>query len=287
MSTPDFFIIGAMKCGTSSLHDQLAGQAGIFMSTPKEPNYFSDDDVFAQGRSWYENLFAAAPAGALKGESSTHYTKRPTHPHTIDRLADHVTDAKFIYVMRHPIDRLVSHYIHEWTQNVLTQSIDAAVREHEPLIAYSRYAWQLAPWVERFGRDRILPVFFERMTTAPQETLSRIGTFLGRPDLTWRDDIRASNQSAERVRHFPFYDMVVANPVAAGLRRALVPRSIRDKVKSNFQITDRPEISDDIREHLEEMFDRDLAALGAELGISLDCATFKDTVRKQDYQWAD
>ena len=61
MALPDFFIIGAMKCGTSTLQAQLARQDGVFMTTPKEPNFFSDDDIFAKGRAWYEGLFADAP----------------------------------------------------------------------------------------------------------------------------------------------------------------------------------------------------------------------------------
>ena len=83
---PDFIIIGAMKCATSTLHEQLALQPGFFMSTPKEPNFFSDDDCFARGLDWYRGLFAEAPEGSIRGESSTHYTKLPTHPRTVERL---------------------------------------------------------------------------------------------------------------------------------------------------------------------------------------------------------
>ena len=72
-------IIGAMKSGTRSLHDQLDLQPGFFMSDPKEPCYFSDDDVFDRGEDWYRGLFSGAGAGDLRGESSTHYTKLPTH----------------------------------------------------------------------------------------------------------------------------------------------------------------------------------------------------------------
>ena len=78
MGLPDFLIIGAMKCGTSTLQAQLARQPGVFMSTPKEPNYFSDDEVHAQGQARYEGLFSGAAEGDLTGEASTHYTKLPT-----------------------------------------------------------------------------------------------------------------------------------------------------------------------------------------------------------------
>src|SRR5690606_4205334 len=156
-------IIGAMKSATSTLHEQLALQPGIFMSTPKEPNFFSDDAQFAKGLGWYTGLFAEAEPNALCGESSTHYTKLPTHPHTVERLAAAVPGARFIYVMRHPIDRLVSHYIHGWTMREISEPIDEAIDRHPELIAYGCYAKQLTPYFERFGRDRVLPMFFDRV----------------------------------------------------------------------------------------------------------------------------
>ena len=83
MTGPDFIIIGAMKCGTSTLATQLGDQAGLFMTTPKEPNYFSDEAVYSQGPDWYAALFEAAGDGDIRGEASTHYTKQPTYPKTL------------------------------------------------------------------------------------------------------------------------------------------------------------------------------------------------------------
>ena len=51
--TPNFIIIGAMKCATSTLHEQLALQPGIFMSQLKEPNFFSNDEEYEKGWNWY------------------------------------------------------------------------------------------------------------------------------------------------------------------------------------------------------------------------------------------
>ena len=272
MTLPDFVIIGAMKCGTSTLHAQLAAQPQFFMSEPKEPNFFSDDDVYAKGEAWYRSLFATAPTGAVKGESSTHYTKLPTYPETIDRLAALLPDAKFIYVMRHPIDRLVSHYIHVWTQGVITVPIDEAIEKHPELIDYSRYSFQLEPWISRFGKERILPVVFEQMTTKPYEELKRIAAFLGASgSVKWRADLEARNVSADRIRKFPGYDLIVDNPLAAALRRTLVPRALRDRVKSNLQMRERPELSAAMVSRLTEIFDGDLKALPT----PMSCADFQ------------
>ncbi len=261
MTLPDFVIIGAMKCGTSTLHAQLAAQPQFFMSDPKEPNYFSNDDIYAKGEGWYRNLFAQAPPGAIKGESSTHYTKLPTYPKTIERLAALIPNAKFIYVTRDPVERLISHYIHEWTQGVITCGIDEAIEKHPELVAYSRYGYQLQPFVDRFGRDRILLVDFEMMTAKPDAELKRMAAFLGaKGDVQWRDDLDAQNVSAERIRTFPLKSLIIDNPVATALRRALVPRGLRDRVKSTLQMRERPVLSDETLRRLKDIFDDDRRA---------------------------
>lgn len=258
MSLPDFVIIGAMKCGTSTLHAQLGGQPQFYMSEPKEPNFFSNDEIYAKGEAWYRSLFADAPEGAIKGESSTHYTKLPTYPRTIERLCRLIPHAKFIYVTRDPIERLISHYIHEWTQGVITCGIEEAIEKHPELVAYSRYGYQLQPFIERFGAARILNVEFERMTAAPQATLEWIATFLGaKGEVRWRDDLEAQNVSAERIRTFPLKSLIVDNPVATALRRALVPRGLRDRIKSKLQMRERPELPEKIRRELRAVFDAD------------------------------
>ena len=261
MSLPDFVIIGAMKCGTSTLHAQLAAQPQFFMTEPKEPNFFSNDEIYAKGEAWYRGLFAAAPAGAIKGESSTHYTKLPTYPMTVERLGALIPTAKFVYVTRDPVERLISHYIHEWTQGVITCGIEEAIEKHPELTDYSCYAYQLHPFLERFGIDRVLHVEFERMTAEPQAMLARIADFLGaKGEVRWNEEQGAKNISADRIRTFPLKSLVVDNPVATRLRRAVIPKSLRDRVKSGLQMRDRPQLSDATLRMLQARFAEDKAA---------------------------
>jgi hypothetical protein len=287
MRHPNFIIIGAMKCATSTLHDQLDAQPGIFMSTPKEPNFFSDDRQFAQGVNWYTGLFDGARDDDLCGESSTHYTKLPTYPKTIERLTATLGgDVRFVYMMRHPIDRLVSHYIHEWTQRAIADPIDVAVSKHTELVDYGRYAFQLAPWIEAFGVDRILPVFFERFVAAPQKELQRVAEFIGlTADVQWVDDLEKRNVSSERLRKSMLRDLALDNPAARMLRRSLVPKTVRDRIKSFWTMNDRPELSSAMRAEVEARFDADLAMLGTWWNLPLTCASFKDVARASTPAW--
>ncbi|MFD0978639.1 sulfotransferase family protein [Tropicimonas aquimaris] len=261
MAAPDFLIIGAMKCGTSTLQAQLAAQPGIFMTTPKEPNYFSDDAIFARGEAWYSGLFDGAAPGDLTGEASTHYTKLPTYPDTLDRMAARLDRPRFIYLMRDPLERAISHYIHDWSQGLLPDDPVAAFESTPELAAYSRYGMQLAPFVSRYGRDSILLLRLEWMQADPQGTLSRVGDFLGKPNLRWNAELGAQNVSAERVRRLPMHGLIVDNPVAKALRRSLVPKAVRTRIREGRQMRGRPDLPERLRARLEGIFAEDRAHL--------------------------
>jgi len=285
---PDFIIIGSMKSATSTLHDQLAEQPGFFMSVPKEPCFFSDDPVYARGADWYRSLFAKAPADALCGESSTHYTKLPTYPETAGRMAALLPDAKLVYMMRHPIERLISHYIHAWTENEIRVPIDQAIQQHPELVSYSEYARQLEPFLEAFGTHAILPLFFERFRQHGPTELERVARFLGHTGPTrWVDAQTRKNVSADRLRKSPLRDRVVQAPGLAWLRRTLIPQSVRDQVKALWQMRERPELSPQSLCELRARFDADLEQLGKWLGVPISCDSFVETVRSTPLAWGE
>lgn len=262
MKAPDFLIIGAMKSGTTTLQAQLSAQTGLFMTTPKEPNFFSDDDVFAHGPTWYKALFDAASPGDLKGEASTHYTKLPTYPDTVARMADMLDAPKLIYVIRDPVARAVSHYIHEWSEGRMGADSVAAFEQHPELVDYSRYAMQLAPFVKAFGLDAIHLSSLEQITSDPDAELRRIGAHIGMADpLVWDHGIGAQNVSSRRVRKLPFHGLLVDNPLARTLRRALVPKALRRRIRTARTHGERPQLAADLRARLEQNFLQDRAAL--------------------------
>ncbi|MBE9125773.1 MULTISPECIES: sulfotransferase family protein [unclassified Coleofasciculus] len=287
-NAPDFLIIGAMKCATSTLHEQLALQPGIFMTELKEPNFFSNDEEYAKGIEWYLSHFKSASPDDLCGESSTHYTKLPTYPHTIERIQKHLPDVKLIYVMRHPIDRLVSQYIHEWTQGVISVDINQAISKHPELLEYSRYTIQLKPYFETFGQDRVLPVFFERLLKHPQEELEQVCRFIGYKDKpVWDTELDAKNVSSERMRKNTLRDFFVEAPILKDFRRMFIPKSWRTQIRSLWTMKKKPKIEPQQLEHLRTIFDEDLAILGSWLGISLSCDNFKATAQVSSGNWID
>lgn len=276
---PSFIIIGAMKCATSSLHEQLAIQPGIYMSQLKEPNFFSDDHQYVKGWDWYCSHFKLAQAQDLCGESSTHYTKLPTYPQTVQRLHFHLPEVKLIYVMRHPIERLVSQYIHEWSQRVISVDLNQAIDLHPELINYSRYSMQLQPYFRVFGQERVLPVFFENLCQNPQTELERICQFIGyegKP--TWNKELGTRNRSAERMRQSIWRDFLVEAPILREIRKQLIPKEFRSWVRSWWMMKQKPELRSEQYQHLQAIFNQDLMALGSWLETDLSCENFHTNI---------
>ena len=284
---PDFLIIGAMKCGTSTLHEQLALRSGLFLSTPKEPNFFSDDAQYARGLDWYTALFAAAREDQRCGESSTHYTKRPTYPETVARMHRHLPRARLIYVMRDPIERIVSQYIHEWSQHEVACGFEEALRRYDRYVAYSSYAYQLEPFLEHYGAASILPAAFEHLVAHPDEELARICAFLGDPSrepVRWCEERARENTSSERIRGNTLVELVRSVPALRAIKGRM-PQGWRDRVKARWQMRERPVLSSEARLALEGRLDPDLERLGAWLGLDLTCARWRTRALARPFVW--
>lgn len=181
---PNLFIIGAAKAGTTSLHDYLGGHPQIFMSNPKEPGFFTPTvGYYPTDVEWYLSLFREAGDARWVGESSTHYTKLPTHTGAPERIADFCDSPRFIYLMRDPIDRIISQWWHgvrqEGQQRVWHRSMATAVNKEVEFTAFSDYAMQLQPYFETFGRDRVLVLTFEELVAEPDRVLREVFTWLG------------------------------------------------------------------------------------------------------------
>ncbi|MEL6939027.1 MAG: sulfotransferase [Cyanobacteria bacterium J06598_1] len=286
-NSPTFIIMGAMKCATTTLHEQLSEQPGVFMTSLKEPNFFSDDENYAAGIKAYWNLFDVAGPTDICGESSTHYTKLPTYPHTLTRLRRHLPHIKLVYVMRHPLDRLVSQYVHEWTQRTVSGSLSDAIKRYPRLHQYSLYSMQLRPYLEAFGPETVLPVFLERVQLNPAAELARIGRFIGYTQPTvWHEETGHRHASRDRLRKNPWRDALVHTPILRELRRRLVPKSVRTQVRGLWQMKQRPELSEGDRTWLQTRLDPDMATLGHWLELELSCQNFATAVTEHTPEWS-
>lgn len=274
----DFYIIGAMKCATSTLHEQLARRSRFFMSEPKEPNFFNDLALYPAGMADYEKLFAAAKSDQITGESSTHYTKLPTYQGTAERIFQHTPQARLVYVMRDPVDRLVSQYIHQWTERAVDVPLSEAVRQLPEYISYSCYARQLAPFLELFDKQQVMLVFFEHLVKNRATELERVARFLGDSSsepYEWKTEAAQTNVSKDRMRKSPWREAVLSFPGAKMIKDAL-PGDVRERIKSFWRMEKRPSLDAAAERYVKDAINRDLAVLGELTGLHINCDNFKE-----------
>lgn len=201
---PDAIIIGAPKAGTSALHAALAGHPGVYASPVKEPKYYmcadapppayvGPGDAHSQ-QEWiwrrhdYQALFAAAPADALRLESTPFYLYLRS---SRQRIAEELPDARLVVVVRDPIDRAYSNWMHLWVDGLEPeadfvtawraeeQRIDAGWAPFWHYRRMGRYGEQLADLFTRVDRERVLVLRYWQLVSKPAETLNRVSDFLG------------------------------------------------------------------------------------------------------------
>ncbi len=174
---PDFLILGAMKSGTTTLHQHLEHNPGVFMASPKEPNFFSIDKVYERGTDWYADLFADAHADQICGEASASYTRFPRFAQTAERIASLLPKVKLVYIMRHPVDRFYSNYVfdHSYGHH---DSIRETLRNRTHVLETSNYMLQIEKYLQHFSREQMLFLLLDDLKQTPQQLLQELFDFL-------------------------------------------------------------------------------------------------------------
>ena len=238
---PDFFLMGAPKCGTSALHAALARHPGLFLCEPKEPKFFLTDgpppssgggpgDVptwaeHVWRRADYEALFAAASATALCGESTVFYLYDRDAQARIRKL---LPDARLVAVLRDPAERAHSNWVHLRDAGLEPEADFATALDREPgriaagwahfwhYAAQGRYGEQLDHLFGLFPREQVLLLRYRELRDDPAATLDRVCHFLGvaegevtsvprhnvRPDVSGRT---SGPTPVERAAALPFF----------------------------------------------------------------------------------
>lgn len=173
---PNLFIIGAMKCGTTSLHQYLNVHVDIGMVPMKEVDFFSGRNS-SKGLNWYLDLFDST--FPVRGESSQNYSKAhdPFHCGAPQRMAQVCSNSKLIYLVRDPIERYRAHIVENYvgeTEEIIKHnlSIDTYVKT-------GLYHYQLQEFLKFFSMDQILVVDSDDLRKERLATMNRIFDFIG------------------------------------------------------------------------------------------------------------
>lgn len=279
---PNFVVIGAQKSGTSSLHQYLRQHPDVAMCKDKEPDFFVEERNWNLGIDWYESLFDHAERALAIGEASTSYTMFPHYKGVPQRIVETLGDVRLIYLIRNPIDRTRSDYLHyrfpvrgKETQFVEAENrpIAQALLENDLYLDTSRYAMQLEQYLEVVARERILIVTTEDLGTKRVETMRKIFSFLEldpsrAPDSFEKeynrsDDLRVPHPLYERARKLPLVEKITGRlptRVRMGIRTQPIDLTQGD-MSDDLRLRISHELSDDIR-RLKDLMDDDFDGWG-------------------------
>ena len=244
MALPTFFIIGAAKAGTTSLHYYLEQHPQIQMSANKEPNFFSGPEngvPYPMGRvdtlDTYESLFD--PAFSVRGEASVSYANHPRRQGVPERIEEAVPDGRFIYLVRDPIARVLSHYQHRvaWMgeRRPLNEVLGDLSNPYDVCLCPGFYARQLELYLRVFRAERTMVIDQAELLADRQAVLREVFSFL-LVDREFTSEAFGEEflKSQQRRVYSPRYARFTETLTVRGPLR-LVPRGVRRSLRGSVE----------------------------------------------------
>ncbi len=292
---PNLFVIGAQRAGSTSMWRYLRAHPEIYMSEVKEPGYvcfsagrpvFShagDPSFFDQivtDADAYQALFVPGADFRYRGESSSFYLY---FDESRRALADRYPDARFVVILRDPVDRSWSSHAYlrrlggeplEDFGQALEAEPTRIAENWEPLFHYvkaSQYGRQLTALYELVDPSRVHLCLLERLQADPAAEMAALFRFLGVDD---QADVGADVQhNSAGTSRFPLVDRVLSPGFLPSGLADRVPRGVKDravKVRERSRRTDYAAIPDRYRELLLHGLADDLAQTKAIVKLPLE-----------------
>jgi hypothetical protein len=271
---PNLFIIGAMKSASTSLHYYLKAHPEIFMSEPKEIDYFIEERNWEKGQEWYEDHFPEEKA--IRGESSVNYSRCHLFEGVPQRIHAMSPDAKLIYVLRDPIERAVSHYRQRTIQGVEERPIGEALSDltDNDYIKVGMYHMQLTAFMEYFDQSKLLIVTMEELNKQQQETLQKVFRFLGVDEnfhsKEYGEVLNRSVDKRPRNALGKFLDKIPLKQQIRPLMPAGVVRAYSSMTAAKPAADKSSKITPELRQSMAEILKEDVARLREFSGLEFE-----------------
>lgn len=284
------FLIGAAKSGTSHLAARLGLHSQICLTEPKEPCFFSEDELYAQGLGWYRSRFEASDPGDLVFlDGTTQYSRCTVFPDVPKRIHAHFPNARLIYMLRDPVDRAFSHYTHRWLKEVhpgepFSETFEEFVLKDKMCLDDSRYQMQYEHYLPFFPEDRFLILTADELRSDFEGTVRRVCQHLDIPFETLpeaeSEKSNVTSQFVEDMAKSTVVERIKKMPLVETVRH-FVPKRIRQDIIDNIiprtsayeqvneELTPEP-MRDDTRPRLIAEFESDIAWAERMVGRSLD-----------------
>lgn len=255
-------LIGAMKCGTTTIHKHLSKHPQVAVPPNKEPGFFCDKmgDPKYKVNDYY-SIFNLEPQHTHTLDASTHYTKFPAEENVPQNIAAYGLMPKFIYIVRNPFDRIESHFNYmsrklEWKEKITS----------EHLINVSNYYQQLQHFAPYFEPQDFLLLDFDELKVNPKEVMKKVYDFVGLDQYVFEENKQQYNKTK------------AVNRNELKLRKSLggkfnfLPQQLRVKLKqaiSVFLVKKKKSLSKRNKKYIHQQLKSDMLKLRDEYGINV------------------
>jgi hypothetical protein len=270
----NLMIVGAMKCGTSTLANVLRGHPDICVSSPKEAHYFNRVADWRDELDRYHSCFEDRTRKILC-DATPGYTCYPEHGPIWQDILEYNPDTKFIYIVRNPFERIVSHYCHAYQRGAKVKAIETELFSNPIFLQRTRYYQQIQPYIETFGRDNVLLIQFDDLIKKRESCLRQVASFIGveAEPLLNQPAVHSNASTGNHFRKAKF-DKFYRNKYLQGFRD-LLPKSIWKRVKvltdyiAKKPIRIRPQLDQATGNRIAELLHDDICQLERLMEVDL------------------
>jgi hypothetical protein len=278
---PESYLIGAQKAGTTTLAYLLNQHPQITIGQTKEPHFFTDN--WRKGLDWYRKQFPES-ANTICMDASTSYSMAPLtegwkhrNPRVYEDIPAKVhsvsPDAKFIYLLRDPVDRTYSGYWHDVRMGVRNEEFRTTLQSNPFYLDVSDYHGQLLRWLNYFPLSSFHCVLFEELKERPLQVVDECLAFLGLsrvPNSIALDSAQNQSYQVGWVGR-TVNNIEIAFPRFRAVLKSKLPRGIKAFVNSVKAGSGRlPAMAEEDRRFLVEYFGERNQNLQRLIGTSLD-----------------
>ena len=233
---PDFLIIGAMKCGTTSLYEYLMKHPKIRMTKRKEVHYFNDANYDLFFLETYKSLFDNSKG--IAGSAPQNYTKTHLEEYrkVPERLFRHFPAVKLIYIVRDPIERILSHHVEALSGGyALYRDINECIQdlERSHYVRTSMYFYQISSFRTYFSDDQIMVIDMHELQFYRLRTINKILAFLGVEEICDENEFKMVFNRSGSKSEPGWIDRFIRSNRSAGLRKCM-PLYIKRWLKNHI-----------------------------------------------------
>jgi hypothetical protein len=265
----NLIIIGGLKCGTTSIHHYLGLHPEIQMSKPKELNFFVEELNWDLGLDWYASRFD--DRFKVRGESSPHYTNLPRFEGVAERIHEHCPDARLLYMVRDPIKRILSHWVHATGAGYETGDlVETLSNPDSSYINRSKFWLQLQPYLGLFDREQITVIAQEELQAEREATMRKAFAFAGVDEsfVSEQFDREWEKSGAKEGDKYQLMEKLIKLPGFRSFDRNFdrLPEPLRWRVEKLVHDPEKPpapkpKLPDDLFETIRGRFSEDVAGL--------------------------